>query len=100
MKLELLLRKLSDFLYFTIIDSGDSIILKKDNMSIRLEGNVLRIETEEGVVEVEEDSVEDFKFFEKTKHCTIRLKNGIMRIYKEDDRFKFFVKLERENDGC
>ena len=94
MKLELLLRKLSDLLSFTIVDSEDGIVLKGSNMEVRLRGNVLRIETQEGLLEIEEDRIEDFTFFERTRHCTIRLKDGVMRIYSEEGKFKFFIKIK------
>jgi len=96
MKLELLLRKLSDFFSLTIFDVEDKIILRGSNIKIKLDGKTLQVETEEGKLEIPEEQIEDFNFFSRTKHCTIKLRNGVMRIFPEGERFKFFVKIDKK----
>jgi len=97
MKLELLLRKLSDFFSLTILDIEDEIVLTGSNIKIKLDGKILQVETQEGKLEIPEEQIEDFNFFSRTKHCTIKLRNGVMRIYPEGERFRFFIKLNKIN---
>ena len=94
MKLEFLMRKLADLLSFKIIDSDDTLILKSGNMKIKLERNVLRIETPHGDVEISESEILGFEFFKRTNHCTITLKSGIIRICPENNQFKFFIRIK------
>jgi len=94
MKLELLLRKLSDFFSLAIHEIGDTVILTGSNIKIKLDGKTLQLETEEGRLEIPEELVEDFKFFSRSNHCTIRLKNGVMKIYPEGKNFRFFFVLK------
>ena len=93
MKLELLLRKLSDFFSLTILDFEDKVVLTGSNIKIKLDGKTLQVETQEGKFEIPEEQIEDFNFFSRTKHCTIKLKNGVMRIFPEGERFRFFIKI-------
>lgn len=99
MKLEFLLRKLSDFFSLTIHDIEDRVVLRGNNIEILLDGKTLKLRVSQGEFEIQEEQVEDFKFFSKTKHCTIKLKNGVMRIYSEEGSFRFFVRISGGN-GC
>lgn len=96
MKLELLLRKLSDFFSLTLLDVEDKIVLTGSNIKIKLDGKTLQVETQEGKFEIPEEQIEDFDFFSRTKHCTIKLKNGVMRIFPEGERFRFFIKINKK----
>jgi len=95
MKVELLLRKLSDFFSLSVQELGNTIVLAGGNIRIKFEGRTLHLETEEGELKIPEEQIEDFDFFSKTKHCKIKLRNGVMRIYPEEGkRFRFFVSLK------
>lgn len=98
MKIELLLRKLSDFYSLSIQEcgnSGNSILLLGQNIRIRFERETLHFETKDGKFEIPAAEIEDFNFFSKTKHCKIKLRNAVMRIYPESDKhFKFFFRID------
>lgn len=94
MKLELLLRKLSDFFSLVIHEAEDTIVLTGSNIKVKLDGKTLQLETDDGELEIPEEQVEEFNFFSRSKHCTIRLKNGVLRVYSDGESFRFFFALK------
>jgi len=75
------------------MEKEDSVVLEGRNGRITLKGNVLRIESPYGDVELDRDDVVGFEFFKRTNHCTIRLRSGVLRIFPERDGFRFFVRI-------
>ncbi len=94
-ELELILTKLSAKAGLNPVELGNSIVLEGKSVKITLDENALRIESSTGELEVGEDEIQEVRFFRKTNHCLLKLKNGVMRILPDEKDFRFFVKLRR-----
>lgn len=95
-ELELALTKLSASAGLKPMEFGDSIVLEGKTVRIKLLANALKIEADKGELEVGEGEIHEVKFFKKTHHCLLKLKNGVLRICPDERDFRFFVKLRRD----
>lgn len=92
-ELELTLTKLSDRAGLKPVEVENSLLVEGRTVTIRLNTNSLKIDSITGQLEIKEKEIESIKFFRKSNHCLINLKNGILRIYPESGDFRFFVNL-------
>lgn len=93
-ELELMLTKLSARAGLNPAELEDSIVLEGRTVKIKLCANVLKIEADTGELEVGEEEIQGVKFFKRTHHCLLKLRNGVLRICPDEKDFRFFVKLK------
>lgn len=93
-ELELMLTKLSARAGLKPAELGDLIVLEGRTVKIKLSANALKIESNTGEFEVGEGEIQEVRFFKKTHHCLLKLRNGVLRICPDEGDFRFFVKLK------
>jgi len=93
-ELELILTKLSAKAGLKPVELNDLVLLEGKTVKIKLLEDALKIESDVGEFEVDEGEIQDIKFFKKTHHCLLKLRNGVLRICPDERDFRFFVKLK------